>query len=190
MNEREKLAAAVKSIAWGYIFLHLDFNLGTLDVLPNWWGYCLMLKALPVLMEQMSSAKLLRSFGILLAVWEGLKWGTKLLGGTLDGGILATMVSVLDLYFHFQLLTDLAAAAEKWDCPQRGRILALRTADVVLMTLLALPIPWDGLEGLMWIIILVELMVMVWICSVLFSVRRTLLEEQDGRMEDPPGEIS
>lgn len=190
MSEQGKLAAAVKSIAWGYIFLHLDFNLGTLDALPNWWGYCLILKALPVLTEQVSSAKLLRPLGALLAVWEGLKWGAKLLGSALNGGILAAIISVVSLYFHFQLLTDLAAAAEKWDCPQKGRILALRTVDVVLMTLLALPVPWDGLEWLTWIILLAELVVMVLICSVLFSLQRALLEEQDGRMEDPPGEIS
>lgn len=176
MNERENLAAAVRSIAWGYIFIHLDFNLGTLNVLPNWWGYCLILKALPVIAGQEESAKLLRPFAILLALWEGVQWCVKLLGGTLDGGVLGILAAVVSLYFHFQLLTDLARVSEKWECPQTGRIRTLRTVNTVLITLLALPVPWGDLEIVMFGILLAEVVVLIWICVVLFSLRRSLLE--------------
>ena len=33
-------------IAWGYVFLHLNLNLGTLNVLPNWVGYLLFFSAI------------------------------------------------------------------------------------------------------------------------------------------------
>lgn len=36
MENREKLAAAVKRMAWGHLFLLLNLNLGTLNILPNW----------------------------------------------------------------------------------------------------------------------------------------------------------
>lgn len=188
MNAREKLAAAVKSVAWGYIFMHLDFNLGTLNILPNWWGYCLILKALKTIGEEEKSAGLLRPFGILLALWEGALWCVKLLGAGWDGGVLAILASVVSLYFHFQLLTNLAAVSEKYRCPETSRILILRTVDTVMITLLALPVPWEELEMVMIGVLLVEVVVTIWICSVLFSLRRSLLEEQEpgNPVDNPP----
>ena len=80
---REKLAGAVKFIAWGYILLHLNFNLGTLNILPNWLGYVLMLQALPILGNDEPSAPLLRPLGIILALWEGALWALAIFGGSL-----------------------------------------------------------------------------------------------------------
>ena len=37
--EQMPLSTAVRKIAWGYVFLHLHFNLGTLDILPDWACY-------------------------------------------------------------------------------------------------------------------------------------------------------
>ena len=47
MNEENKmdLCQAVKHIAWGYVLLHFNINLGPLNVLPNWAGYLLMVGA-------------------------------------------------------------------------------------------------------------------------------------------------
>ena len=44
MNEENKLdlCMAVKQIAWGYVLLHFNINLGTFNMLPNWLGYLLM----------------------------------------------------------------------------------------------------------------------------------------------------
>ncbi len=67
--ERRRLADGVKLIALGYLLLHLDLNLGALNILPNWLGYILILKALPALGEYEPSALLLRPIGILLALW-------------------------------------------------------------------------------------------------------------------------
>jgi hypothetical protein len=35
---RRSLIDAIGRVAWGYLFLHLNFSLGTLNLLPNWLG--------------------------------------------------------------------------------------------------------------------------------------------------------
>ena len=65
MNETREpkttsLSEAVSCVAWGYVFLHLDFNLGGINVLPDWACYALVLHALPGLARAERSALLLR----------------------------------------------------------------------------------------------------------------------------------
>lgn len=178
MTQREKLADAVWLIAWGYVLLHVDITFWSVNILPNWLGYALMLRALPALGEEEPSALLLRPLGMLLALWEGLLWGLAIFGGSAGHGIIGVLGSVLALYFHFQLLTDLASIAGRHGCPEQNRILTLRTVRTVLITLLALPLPWARYMALAGVIVLVQLIVGVWICSVLFSLKRSLLENE------------
>lgn len=172
--EREKLAGAVKSIAWGYVLLHVNINLGTLNILPNWLGYVLMLGALPILGEWEPSALLLRPLGILLAVWEGLLWGFAIFSIPFDSTIVSILGSVASLYFHFQLLTNLASLAQRYDCPEEGKILTLRTVRTLLITLLALPFDWRQYSVVSVCVVLAHIIVAIWICSVLFSFSRSL----------------
>lgn len=173
--EREQLIQAVKQIAWGYILLHININLGSLNILPNWLGYVLMLQALPVLAEHEPSALLLRPLGIMLAIWEGVVWGATVFGITIDSTILMAIGTTISLYFHFQLLTNLASLAEKYDCPEQTRILRLRTVRTVLITLMALPFSWEQHVPIIVGVSLVHIIVTIWICSVLFSLRSSLV---------------
>lgn len=172
--ERQRLADSVKLIAYGYLLLHLNFNLGTLNVLPNWLGYIQILRALPALGEYEPSALLLRPLGILLALWEGVLWTVDLAGSSLTGYLFTVIATVIALYFHFQLLTNLADIAGSCSCPERKRILTLRTVRTVLITLFALPIPWDSYKILTVGMVVVFIVVAVWLCTVLFSFRRSL----------------
>ena len=173
--EREKLAEAVKSIAWGYVLLHVNINLGSLNILPNWAGYVMMLGAIAVLGEVVPSALLLRPLGQLLATWEGICWGLTLLGSSFDSTILSVIATVASLYFHFQLLTNLSELAEQFGCPETQKILRSRTVRSLLITVLALPIAWMRYAGLAMGMVIVHLIVALWICSVLFSLRRSLI---------------
>lgn len=172
--EQEKLTSAVKQITWGYVLLHININLGTLNILPNWLGYVLMLSALPILGESAPSALLLCPLGILLALWEGLLWGLTLFGVSFDSTVLSIIAAALSLYFHFQLLTNLSDLAQQQNCPEHRRILHLRTVQTLLITVLSLPIPWAQYQGLTTGVVIVNLIVALWICSVLFSLCRSL----------------
>lgn len=49
--ERKKMAHAIGLIAWGYLFLYFNLNLGSLNLIPSWVGYLLMGKAIKELKE-------------------------------------------------------------------------------------------------------------------------------------------
>ena len=177
---QDDLCHAIKSIVWGYLLLHLGFNLGALDLLPDWLGYLLFLSVIPVLAMEDESTRLLRPFGILLALWEGLRWVAALIGISLEeytvGIIVALIVVVISLYFHFQLLTNLANIAEKYNCPEQRRILNLRTVKTLLGTLFAFPLPWQNYTLLAIPLLILNAIVAILICSVLGSLRRSLME--------------
>ena len=170
MSEKERLGNAVKLIAWGYILVYININLGTLNVLPNWLGMLFMLRALPALGEDEESAKLLRPLAISMAVWESVKWAAVLFGISVSEGavgitfdIAGSIISVISMYFHFQLLTNLANAAEKYGCSQSRKILRLRTVNTILILILSLPLPWYSIETVAFLIILAMAAVTVWI---------------------------
>ena len=172
--KQQRLTDGVKLVAFGYLLLHLNINLGTLNVLPNWLGYLLMLKALPELSEYERSSLLLRPIGILLALWEGILWLAATFGYGVEGQLIGVIATVIALYFHFQLLTNLADIAERFGCPERGRIFSLRTVRTVLTTLFALPVAWENHRVLTICMVIIHIVVAIWICSVLFSFRHSL----------------
>lgn len=176
MPDRKKLSHAVKSIAWGYVLVHLHFNLGTLDLLPDWLGILLILKALPTLSQFSESVGLLRPFAILLALWEGIDWILAALGIAPELAILSVIGTIISLYFRFQLMTEVAQAAEYCHCPQQNKLLLLRNVDAVSLTLFTVPIPWGEYEILSFLMILVAVFITCWICKVLFSLARSLGE--------------
>ena len=194
MARQEELYGAVRKIAWGYILLHMHFNLGTLDVLPDWAGYYLLYAVLPILTQEEETAKLLRPLGLGLAVWSGVDWVLKLVGMSIGsaGYMFGMVVSVVALYFHFQLLTNLAAVAEAYGCPESGRLLQLRNVRTVLATISAVLVYWieaSSMDGALVIVLaLSQLVIVVWLCYVLFSFSKSLLEvkisEEDGEEEE------
>lgn len=176
MEKRENLASAVRLAAWGYIFLHLDINLFVINIFPDWAAYIMFIKAIAILGGEDETANLLRPLGVILALWEGVKFVLGLMGAELDITAVNLIASVVSLYFHFQFLTNLASLAERYDCPQEGRILTLRTVRTVLMTIMALPIGWDTTEVMTIIMVIINLIVALWICMVLFSLKNSLLD--------------
>lgn len=176
--KEQNYASAVGYVAWGYVLLYFDINIGTLDLLPAWLGYALFFGALPALAEVSASAKLLRPFALGLAVWSGICW---LFGSGWYPQVVGVVESVVALYFHFQLLTELAALARQYDCPQERKILTLRTVNTLFQTAFVLLGPlWKDWEGAAVLLLIANLVVLVWICAVMFSLRRTLRDSTVG----------
>lgn len=142
MTTPKPLHEAVKRIAQGYLFLHLHIRLSTLDILPDWVGYGLMLEALTTLGQERRTALLLRPLGKLLLGWNLWVWVSEIFSWRTDFAALELIATVLSLYFHFQLLTDLADLALSRGYERYVTLLTLRTARTLLITLLALPFPW------------------------------------------------
>ncbi len=144
MTDREKLYRGAGYAAWGYVFLYLNFNLGTLNILPDFVGYLLHLSAIRLLGEERRDMALLRPLGIALALFNFLDWLMTLLGAGLDGRwlFLNLLVGAASMYFQFQFITDCAALAERYQeegdnldrCLLRWRtVQTLLTTAVVLL---------------------------------------------------------
>lgn len=181
MSDRERFCRALKLIVWGCVLIYLDFNLGTLDILPDWLGYMLILKALPIVGESEKSADLLKPLGIFLAVWEGVLWLINTFGISIEAGLVGIgfdfvgyITAVVVMYFNFQLFTDIANSAVRFGSIKNGKILRLRTVNTVLATILELPLPWKKAEAGAFILMAVLASVTVWICITLFSLKKEL----------------
>lgn len=139
MTQQQTLYTGVSRAAWGYFFLYFNVNLGTINLLPAFVGYLLFLASIRLLEEERRDLALLRSLGILLTLWNVLDWAITLVGGTIEGRfvILELITQLAELYFHFQLLTDFAALAEKYQQEEDDiaqKIYKWRTTFTVLLT--------------------------------------------------------
>lgn len=186
MSDTSPVRQALTKIAWGYVLLFLNFNLGvnghTVDVLPNWLGYLLFFSAIGLLGTQLRDLTLLKPFCVLLGVLAAVDWGTVLLTGQalLDGFfILSALRTCLSIYFSFQLLTDLALLSESYGVQADGLRLC-RNIDAVIRVLPLLPLPWDTntlLSALLIALLVIGLIVCVLIVYRLFTLRKLLGEK-------------
>lgn len=187
MNDRKTMYDGLSCAAWGYLFLILDINLGTVSILPRFVGWLLFLDAIEKLKGARRDLALLRPLGILMALWTGADWLASWVGGNVDGLFLPLdlVTAAAAIYFHFQFLTDLAALAETY-CPEEGLrrpILRWRAAQTVLITVIALVSdlpPWlsGGVrEGALLVLSLVYCILGICLMAAIFSLRRCFKEE-------------
>lgn len=143
MTHRQTMYDAISKAAWAYFFLYFDINLGSVSILPSFAGFLLFLSAIQQLKEEQRDLELLRPLGILLAAWHFGNWLASWLGTTLDGRfpVVELIISLAGIYFHFQMLTDYAALAAKYQEPDQDidrRLLKWRTRQTLLLTAISL----------------------------------------------------
>lgn len=173
------LAEACGKVATGYLFLYLNFNLnfgGTLDVLPDWLGMVFLLQSLPALACWQPAALLLQPLGLLLAGWEGLEWLTAIFQLDLAAlPVLPLVVRVVSLYFHFQLLTNLADAVQPYHPEEADALRGRRTLNTLFLTAFALPLPWEEWQYAALVLLLCSVAVTFALWHCLRRIRRLLL---------------
>lgn len=191
--EREKLYTALSRVAWAYVFIYINFNLGNLNVLPPWVGYALILSALPLLAEERRDLPLLRPLGELLLGWGFCCW----LFHDLESHFLFwdLLLTAAHLYFHFQLFTDLAAIAARYqgeyDTIDQS-LLSCRTWVALTTTVTQLALRFlsgDALTYFTWGMGLVVVVLLLCILPALFSLRKLFAPEAESTPEtDNPTE--
>lgn len=179
LKSADNLASAVGAVGRAYIFIYLNINLGTLDILPDWVGYVFILGALPMLSLWEESMGLLRNIGILLAVYEGIEWVMKLFGSQADIPVVSLLAGIIGLYFHFQLLTDLASIASEYGLEERKvSLLKLRTANTVLQTVAMLTMQLSARFEAAWpalVMVFVVVILTIMIAVSIYSLKRELV---------------
>ena len=162
------IRSALSRIAWAYLLIHLHFRLNNLDLLPDWAGYLLIFSAIGLLAGELRDLPLLRPFCILLGAVSGVDWLSFLLTGAEFTGrffLLSALITCVALYFHFQLLTDLAALADRRSgeggrSPLGRRLRLCRNADAVFRVAFCL-LPY--LANWRWVELLIALLSLLWL---------------------------
>ena len=182
--ETNTLSSAIKKIAISYILIYLHINISVIDILPDWLGYFLIVSVLPVLSQKEKSAQLLRPFGIAIGVWNILEWVLKIAGAELNLSVISLVFSIITIYFHFQLITNIANL--DIEEPKKKRLLNLRTATVILHTVLtfSLFIPTvidvdnEIYTYILMIMLIPQLIICFWISGELFKISKALKEKE------------
>lgn len=141
MMDKNNLYQGISKCAWAYFFLYFDINLGKVSILPDFVAFLLFLSAIGLLKEEERELGLLTPLGDLLAGWHILQWTLSWVGRDLDGLIpgLDIVICLANLYFHFQLLTNLASIAAKYQSEGAGhdkKLIKYRTMQTILFTVM------------------------------------------------------
>jgi hypothetical protein len=182
----ESLYQGITKAAWGYFFIYFNININGINILPSFVGYMLFLSAIGYLEQEERELSLLRTINVLLILWHIASWFISLFAVSLDGMIpfIDIIVCLINLYFHFQLLTNLASIAAKYQQENdelSDKLLRYRTVQTVLLTIVTvLDLLSDTLAEI-WILISVGLVIVYLIIGVclmkaLFDLRRSLTE--------------
>ena len=189
----ERLYRGVSHAAWAYFFLYFNINLGSINILPDFVCYLLLWSAIGCLEEEERDLTLLRPLCVVLGVWAGADWVFTLFQEPLDGQFppVDLFLAVAAIYFHFQLFTDFAHLAARYQ-PQGEELdhslLRLRTVHTLLLTAFAVlgycfpngaqfTFPGSSLpEGVAWFLLmgmaLAAMLVALMLMFGLFSLRK------------------
>lgn len=89
----------MKKLFWGFFFIYLNFNLNlnqhTLNILPDFLGYILLLQGMKELDEESGLFRGARPFAIGMAVYTAILWVGALLGISSDGGWVSQLLSLI-----------------------------------------------------------------------------------------------
>ena len=183
MTEQADLFTGARRVFWGYFFLLLDFNLNfnsdfTIPLLPNFIGWIFLWRGVDALSSARPSLELLKPFCTALGVCALTQFVPSLDG--LIPGWLSLFISILTLYTHFQLLTDLAALAEEMldDGELAKRLRTSRTLFLLGQTAMYCYDLVVSLTALAVVLMAVSFCVQVFLLFQLWGLSRDLEKQQ------------
>ena len=162
----------MKKFAIGFLLILLDFNLNfnqfSLNVLPDFVGYYLLLKGMAELERENPRFASPRPFAIGMVIYTAILWVGNLLG--VSGGSLMTLLSLIALAAHFYIAWVLVLAVrevEQWrEADLYGKVLYKRwkillglNAAIQLLRLLAMA---TSIRVVMTIAVVLVLANLIW----------------------------
>lgn len=190
MTTYEDVYKAITRSIWGYILISLNFNLGTVNLLPSFIGYLFFLSAIKLIERSKKELSLLRIPVIILTLFSAADWVLSMFGMSLTSisYIINIIVSVLSLYFHFQFLTNIAYIAEL--CQREGythdkTLIFFRNVKTVLLTIVTiLELFYTIIDSDIYMIIslafgFVGLVAVIGIIATLICLRKHLITPEE-----------
>ena len=185
MNAESRTYRGISKAAWGYLLVYFDVSFNGISILPDFIGWLFFLSAIESLEEESPELRLLRPFGILLVVWSLIQWlwAALHLPSVAVSQVLLLPVSLAELYFHFQFLTNLssvAAARQPEGAQHQKHLLVCRTVQTLALTVTTLVvrcIPGAVPEEWTTVLLLTHMSAAVFTTVTLFALRKSLPEE-------------
>lgn len=193
MTDYNKIYNGISKAIWGYFFLYFNINLGTISILPSFIGYILFLKSIDLLQDEERELSLLKTLGVILGIWEGIQWLANCVGYSFDGKwqFVNLIIGLVNLYFHFQFLTNLASIATKHqqeNCIYDKDLLTCRTVQVIIQTLfltisnLNLDFTYSAEELMFYVTMIFMIVYLIFLLGIgrtLIQLRKHLKNEEE-----------
>lgn len=184
MTDYQKLYSGISKAAWGYFFLYFNINFNNVSILPSFVGYLLFLSAINLLKEEERELSLLHTLGVIMALWTGVEWLASFVGLNLEGmwQFIDIIISLVNLYFHFQFLTNLASIAAKYQSEGYeldAKLLRYRTLQTVMLSAIEVIICFQPWLSEAWTVISICMLIVYLIAGIclmkaLFDLRKCL----------------
>ena len=184
MMDYQKLYSGISKAAWGYFFLYFNINFNNVSILPSFVGYLLFLSAINLLKEEERELSLLHTLGVIMALWTGVEWLASFVGINLEGmwQFIDIIISLVNLYFHFQFLTNLASIAAKYQSEGYeldAKLLRYRTLQTVMLSAIEVIICFQPWLSEAWTVISICMLIVYLIAGIclmkaLFDLRKCL----------------
>lgn len=210
MTDKAKICSSISKIAYGYILILVAVMIGTIDILPDFVGYIMMLYAIDALKDECKTITLLKPFGYVLAIWKFISFILNAFGlqsvsftefepATIFFYIiyvLSIIINIVVIYFDFQLLTEMSLLAKKYqdEGSNLGKtFLMRRNIYTVCMTSAFLisnitnafqDMPEDIRNILIIVPAALSLFVMFLVVSALFSLRKIIRNSPDDETDE------
>ena len=185
MTDYQKLYNGISKVAWGYFFVYFDLSLGAVDILPDFVGCVLFLYAINLLKDEERELSLLKPLGIIMICWTVIVWLGSFCSLQIEGAwqVADLIIFLVNLYFQFQLITNMATIAAKhqtYGYKLDVELLHYRTVQTVMLTgiqLLTYLQPW--LPNMVWVLasfcmLIAFVVACILIMRTLFNLRKAL----------------
>ena len=200
MTDYQKLYTGIGRAAWGYFFIYFNININTVSILPSFAGYLLFLSAIDYLCDEERELNLLRTLGTILTVWHIASWIASWGAVDLDGMFQAVTIieGIVNIYFHFQFLTNLASIATKYqsaDDELDVKLLRYRTLQTVMLTaviIIGYLTKWqpDLVTVVSISMIIIYLIAGILLMKALFDLRRSISSDSDSYSDDEDTDVN
>ena len=184
MTNHQNLYSGISKAAWGYFFLYFNINFNNVSILPSFVGYLLFLSAINLLKDEERELSLLHTLAVIMALWTGVEWLASFVGLNLEGmwQFIDIIISLVNLYFHFQFLTNLASIAAKYQSESNeldAKLLRYRTLQTVMLTAIEVIICFQPWLSEAWTVISICMLIVYLIAGIclmkaLFDLRKCL----------------
>lgn len=188
MTDYGKIYDGITKAIWGYFFLYFDINIGTISIFPSFVGYILFTKAIELLKDEERELSLLKTFGIILVVWNIIEWLAKCVGYSFNNQwqFITLIAALVNMYFHFQFLTNIASIAiihQKEGCEYHKKLMTCRTIQTLMLTVFLVVsylyfIPEEVLIYVTLALSIIYIIVSIYIMITLNGLRKNLKTEE------------